>query len=43
MGNAFLNDLCDADVLIHVIDASGCSDKEGVVAPDVTGYDTECS
>jgi ribosome-binding ATPase YchF (GTP1/OBG family) len=22
-GNAFLNDLCDADVLVHVVDASG--------------------
>ena len=22
-GNRFLNDLCDADVLIHIIDASG--------------------
>ena len=29
-GNAFLNDLCDADVLIHVIDASGRTDREGV-------------
>ena len=29
-GNAFLNDLCDADVLVHVVDASGRSDKDGV-------------
>jgi len=29
-GNAFLNDLCDADSLIHVVDASGRSDREGV-------------
>ena len=29
-GNAFLNDLCDADSLIHVVDASGRSDAEGV-------------
>ena len=29
-GNAFLNDLCDADSLIHVVDASGRSDSEGV-------------
>ena len=29
-GNAFLNDLCDADVLVHVVDASGRSDREGV-------------
>ena len=29
-GNAFLNDLCDADSLVHVVDASGRSDSEGV-------------
>ena len=29
-GNAFLNDLCDADVLVHVVDASGRSDEDGV-------------
>jgi len=29
-GNAFLNDLCDADSLIHVVDSSGRSDREGV-------------
>jgi ribosome-binding ATPase YchF (GTP1/OBG family) len=29
-GNAFLNDLCNADVLIHVVDVSGRSDREGV-------------
>ena len=28
-GNAFLNDLTDADVLIHVLDSSGSSDAEG--------------
>ncbi|KAJ3166161.1 hypothetical protein HK101_012002 [Irineochytrium annulatum] len=28
-GNQFLNDLCDADVLIHVVDASGQSDADG--------------
>jgi len=28
-GNAFLNDLCGADVLIHVVDASGGTDKGG--------------
>ncbi|KAJ1558894.1 hypothetical protein HK405_012790, partial [Cladochytrium tenue] len=28
-GNAFLNDLCDADVLVHVVDASGLSDDDG--------------
>ncbi len=29
MGNQFLNDLADADALIHVVDASGKSDSEG--------------
>ncbi|CAK9056824.1 Uncharacterized GTP-binding protein YGR210C [Durusdinium trenchii] len=29
-GNAFLNDLLDADSLVHVVDASGRSDAEGV-------------
>ena len=36
-GNKFLNDLTDADVLIHVVDASGTADTEGnavVVATD---------
>jgi ribosome-binding ATPase YchF (GTP1/OBG family) len=31
-GNKFLNDLCDADVLIHVVDASGTTDADGVAA-----------
>jgi ribosome-binding ATPase YchF (GTP1/OBG family) len=30
-GNKFLGDICDADVLVHVIDASGKSDKDGNV------------
>jgi hypothetical protein len=30
-GNQFLNDLTDADVLIHVLDASGMADSEGNV------------
>ena len=30
-GNRFLNDLCDADVLVHVVDATGRSDKDGNV------------
>lgn len=30
-GNRFLNDLLDADVLIHVIDASGETDENGRV------------
>eukprot|EP01079_Euglenida_sp_SAG-EU17-18_P009631 gene9631-252_t len=29
-GNRFLDDLCDADVLVHVVDASGTTDAEGV-------------
>ena len=28
-GNAFLNDLCDADVLAHVVDCSGQTDEDG--------------
>jgi ribosome-binding ATPase len=28
-GNRFLADLCDADVLVHVVDATGQSDKDG--------------
>jgi ribosome-binding ATPase YchF (GTP1/OBG family) len=28
-GNAFLNDIVDADALIHVVDASGTTDSEG--------------
>ncbi|MEW5306220.1 MAG: hypothetical protein WDW36_008702 [Sanguina aurantia] len=38
-GNAFLNDLCDADVLIHVVDASGSSDKEGQLLKEGEGAD----
>ena len=30
-GNRFLADLCDADVLVHVVDATGQSDKDGNV------------
>eukprot|EP00041_Stephanoeca_diplocostata_P037094 m.1386560 g.1386560 ORF g.1386560 m.1386560 type:complete len:971 (-) comp24976_c0_seq2:3936-6848(-) len=29
-GNAFLNDLLDADVLVHVLDGSGTTDRGGV-------------
>lgn len=29
-GNAFLSDLCDADVLVHVVDASGTTDSKGL-------------
>jgi hypothetical protein len=28
-GNQFLNDLCEADVLIHILDASGKTDEQG--------------
>jgi len=28
-GNSFLNDLCEASVLLHVVDVSGTTDKEG--------------
>jgi len=35
-GNKFLDDLTDADVLIHVVDASGTADTEGNQV--VTGY-----
>ena len=28
-GNSFLEDLCDADVLLHVVDGSGELDQEG--------------
>ena len=28
-GNKFLSDLCDADVLVHVVDATGRSDRDG--------------
>ena len=42
-GNAFLNDLLDADVLIHVIDASGETDRNGnrLVAEDVDEKEEE--
>jgi len=28
-GNAFLNELCDADVLVHIVDAAGLCDEHG--------------
>jgi hypothetical protein len=34
MGNKFLDDLRQANALIHVVDASGCTDAEGNVCPD---------
>ena len=30
-GNQFLNDICDADAIVHVVDATGRSDAEGNV------------
>lgn len=35
-GNAFLGDLCDAAVLIHVVDASGTTDSKGVAMTAAT-------
>ena len=29
LGNKFLNDLCGADVLIHIIDVSGTTNEKG--------------
>ena len=43
-GNKFLNDLTDADVLVHVVDASGTADTEGnavVVAVVAAGVDED--
>lgn len=44
-GNQFLNDLCDADVLIHVCDASGMSDSGGniVLVDDESTNGVKCS
>jgi ribosome-binding ATPase YchF (GTP1/OBG family) len=44
-GNKFLDDLLDADVLIHVLDSSGTADTEGnkVVAEGDTSDDTSGS
>ena len=36
-GNQFLNDLCDATVLIHVVDASGMADAQGNAIHDTDG------
>jgi ribosome-binding ATPase YchF (GTP1/OBG family) len=38
-GNQFLNDLCDATVLIHVLDASGTADAQGNTT--VAGEDSD--
>ena len=48
-GNKFLNDLTDADCLVHVVDTSGLSDEGGNLHQprgddaDNDGYDTEAS
>ncbi|MEK6958602.1 MAG: redox-regulated ATPase YchF [archaeon] len=34
LGNKFLNDLSQADALIHVVDASGSTDSEGKAVPE---------
>ena len=34
MGNKFLDDLRQASALVHVVDASGCTDAEGNACPD---------
>src|SRR3972149_3893062 len=44
MGNKFLDDLRQADALIHVVDASGSTDSEGRTCPPGTQdplYDVE--
>eukprot|EP00051_Salpingoeca_urceolata_P014028 m.177793 g.177793 ORF g.177793 m.177793 type:complete len:881 (+) comp17971_c0_seq4:220-2862(+) len=38
-GNAFLNELCDADVLIHVVDVAAATDEQGTAAPEGSGSD----
>jgi len=35
-GNKFLDDLTDAQTLVHVIDASGMSDEKGNIFPEVS-------
>lgn len=36
LGNKFLNDLCGADVLVHIVDVSGTTNEKGEAT---TGYD----
>jgi ribosome-binding ATPase YchF (GTP1/OBG family)/predicted esterase len=41
-GNAFLNDLCSADVLVHVVDASGATDAGGnLIVLEATGAEAD--
>eukprot|EP00602_Paraphysomonas_sp_CaronLab_P002150 CAMPEP_0185028482 /NCGR_PEP_ID=MMETSP1103-20130426/14225_1 /TAXON_ID=36769 /ORGANISM="Paraphysomonas bandaiensis, Strain Caron Lab Isolate" /LENGTH=899 /DNA_ID=CAMNT_0027562909 /DNA_START=19 /DNA_END=2715 /DNA_ORIENTATION=- len=39
-GNRFLSDLCDADVLVHVLDITGRSDKDGNIIEQDGDYST---
>lgn len=39
-GNRFLGDLCDADVLVHVVDASGKSDRDGNAVDELSAGST---
>lgn len=32
-GNQFLNDLCEADVLVHVVDGAGATEADGTACP----------
>ncbi|EKF33365.1 hypothetical protein MOQ_002764 [Trypanosoma cruzi marinkellei] len=36
-GNQFLNDLCDASVLVHVVDGAGATNADGSACPPGTG------
>ncbi|ORC87407.1 uncharacterized protein TM35_000222060 [Trypanosoma theileri] len=36
-GNQFLNDLCSANVLVHVVDGAGCTDADGVACTPGAG------
>ncbi|CUF40384.1 50S ribosomal binding GTPase, putative [Bodo saltans] len=40
-GNRFLNDLCDADVLVHVVDGAASTDAEGAACKPGEGSATE--
>jgi ribosome-binding ATPase YchF (GTP1/OBG family) len=40
-GNQFLNDLCDADVLIHVVDGAASTDASGAACPVGEGTTVE--
>lgn len=38
-GNRFLSDLCDADVLVHVVDVTGKSDRDGNIISTSEDHD----